>query len=214
MQTVYLPAFYLGICEEMEKSSRCWEGYKPAPGKEPYSEDSCIPVKKKPTDKLKKQAFLFSDFSPIATIKQENLLPTINKQTKWRYVKTKDGIKLTDGNNVYTFGVPEKYPEQDSKIPRLEDDNILDFENNSIEKGTAQIHRSSPKSIYVTLANGKLNPTFILSHERDKNWRYTPSKKFIEKLKTIESKMPKDSPKEMQVDPKSLIQAAKDIAKK
>jgi hypothetical protein len=29
---------------------RCWEGYKPTPGKKAYSEDSCQPVKKKEYD--------------------------------------------------------------------------------------------------------------------------------------------------------------------
>lgn len=29
---------------------RCWEGYKPTPGKKAYSEDSCQPVKKKESD--------------------------------------------------------------------------------------------------------------------------------------------------------------------
>jgi hypothetical protein len=29
------------------KESRCWEGYEPVPGKEPYSEDSCRPKNSK-----------------------------------------------------------------------------------------------------------------------------------------------------------------------
>lgn len=29
--------------KKMKKSSRCWKGYKPTPGKEPYSKGSCMP---------------------------------------------------------------------------------------------------------------------------------------------------------------------------
>lgn len=37
-----------------EAKGRCWDGYEPVPGKEPYSPDSCRPVGgKKPKDKKK-----------------------------------------------------------------------------------------------------------------------------------------------------------------
>jgi hypothetical protein len=35
--------------DKMEK--RCWEGYKPTPGKKPYSEGSCQPIKKEEKEK-------------------------------------------------------------------------------------------------------------------------------------------------------------------
>ena len=35
---------FMGMSEELTK--RCWEGYKPVPGKKPYSEGSCAPVSK------------------------------------------------------------------------------------------------------------------------------------------------------------------------
>jgi hypothetical protein len=38
--------------EELEK--RCWEGYKPVPGKKPYEKGSCEPVSKEETLKLEK----------------------------------------------------------------------------------------------------------------------------------------------------------------
>jgi hypothetical protein len=31
--------------EEEKKKGRCWTGYKPVPGKEPYSDDSCEKIK-------------------------------------------------------------------------------------------------------------------------------------------------------------------------
>ena len=39
-----------------EAKGRCWDGYEPVPGKEPYSPGSCQPVggKKPPKDKKKK----------------------------------------------------------------------------------------------------------------------------------------------------------------
>jgi hypothetical protein len=206
MQTVHIPSFFLGIKEELDKIARCWEGYRPVPGKEPYSEDSCVPVKKKKEKK--------ADYTDLSkAIINENILPNIDKQTKWKYVKTKDGLKLSDGNLVYSFGLPAEYPAEDTKVNRLTDDNILNFENDALEKGTAQIHRSSPNNLYLTLANGRLNPTFILSHEQGKDWRYSPSKKFIEKLKNIEKTIPENLNKSVDVDPASLIQAAKDQSK-
>lgn len=41
-------------CVVKEGKGRCWEGYKPVPGKEPYSEDSCKPENKK--KEVKKEA--------------------------------------------------------------------------------------------------------------------------------------------------------------
>jgi hypothetical protein len=34
--------------KKMKKSSRCWSGYKPTPGKEPFSKGSCMPEAKTP----------------------------------------------------------------------------------------------------------------------------------------------------------------------
>ncbi len=41
--------FYLKRAAEKRKKGRCWEGYEPVPGKEPYSEDSCRPKRRKKT---------------------------------------------------------------------------------------------------------------------------------------------------------------------
>jgi hypothetical protein len=47
------------IAGDLRKMSRCWEGYEPVPGKEPYSEDSCRKKgkKDKKSDKVKKAGF-------------------------------------------------------------------------------------------------------------------------------------------------------------
>ena len=157
----------------------------------------------------------------------ENILPSIANQAKWRYARSKDGLKLTDGNLVYSFGMPEHYPSEDTRISRMEDDNILNFEKDHTNKGTAQIHRSSPDNIYMTLADGANNPTFMLQHEEGKNWRYTPSKKFIEKLKKMspppetlseasaeEAQQAAPLNDSMLIDPASLFAGGADLAKK
>jgi hypothetical protein len=200
MISLYPTAFYLGVFEELEKHARCWEGYEPVPGKEPYSEDSCQP---KSTKKKKEKKAVDLGTMPV----NENILPNIKNQAKWRFVRTKDGLKLSDGNLVYSFGgFPEEFPAEDTRLARSSDDNILNFENDAISKGTAQIHRSSPDNIYMTLATGKHNPTFMLQHEEGKNWRYIPSKKFVEKLKKLESPLPSTPREEVISEPKAVEQ--------
>jgi hypothetical protein len=170
-----MPAFYLGVSEELEKAGA--------------TDMSSMPV-------------------------NENILPNINSQARWKYVRSKDGLKLSDGNMVYSFGgFPEQFPAEDTRVSRLGDDSTLNFENDLVSKGTAQIHRSSPDNIYMTLADGRQNPTFMLQHERDKEWRYSPSKKFLQKLKAISSAVPEGAESTVQLDPQSLIDAATDTAK-
>ena len=174
MTEIYLPAFFLGAQEELEKHSA-----------------------------------MSVDSMPL----NENILPTISKQTKWKYVRTKDGLKLTDGNLVYSFGgLPEEYPAEDFKLSRTADDNILNFEKDAIGKGTAQIHRASPDNIYMTLANGANNPTFMLQHEGGKNWRYSPSKKFLQKLKAISASMP-PADQTIQALPEQMIEGGQEAIK-
>lgn len=53
------PYSFLADKLALRKQSRCWKGYEPVPGKEPYSEDSCRPVgskKKKAKKKTEKKA--------------------------------------------------------------------------------------------------------------------------------------------------------------
>jgi len=148
---------------------------------------------------LEKQAATDMGSMPV----NENILPSISNQARWKYVRTKDGLRLSDGNLVYSFGLPGDYPHEDTKVSRLDDDNILNFESDAVSKGTAQIHRSSPDNIYMTLADGSHNPTFMLQHEEGKNWRYSPSKKFLEKLKKVQSSSSTDPLSEEPIDVKS-----------
>tara|TARA_E500000331_G_C17182952_1_gene681348 strand:- start:154 stop:318 length:165 start_codon:yes stop_codon:yes gene_type:complete len=43
-----------------KKKTRCWKGYEPVPGKKPYSDDSCRPVKKKAMTHSQKYAAIKS----------------------------------------------------------------------------------------------------------------------------------------------------------
>jgi len=311
MTRVYMPAFYLGISEELEKAARCWEGFEPVPGKKAYSEDSCrregsvkkekkadlqtsvpgetpegllsraragkvnlpqfinnaqqhswsvpgvpfanplihrfisnnasnpaaIQEKIKGTDDstllkvINKNPDAFKGVQnnqpvqPIAPMQpevkvafdisgmpvNENILPNISSQAKWKYAKHKGALKLSDGNLVYSFGMPDHYPAEDARVHRLDDDSILDFDKGALSTGTAQIHRSSPDNVYMTLATGKENPTFMLQHEEGKSWRYSPAKKFLAKLKSFVS--PKGKDDTLPLDSKALMDGAHDHVK-
>lgn len=143
----------------------------------------------------------------------ENILPSLSSQVKWKYSRTPNALKLSDGNSVFSFGLPKDFPDEDTPIERLADDNLTDFEKDVLSQGTAQIHRSSPDNIYLTLNDGSQNPTFMLQHEKDKQWRYSPSKKFIEKLKKIKESLPAGMPEEVPVDPAALLESTQEISK-
>lgn len=54
--------------EMVKKLARCWAGYKPVPGKEPYSEDSCKPIAKKKDTKKEKKAELHALFAKMSEV--------------------------------------------------------------------------------------------------------------------------------------------------
>ena len=82
MERVYLPAFYLGVSEELEKAARCWEGYRPVPGKKPYSEDSCEPEKTDKKSDKKAEAVQLQTSVPGET--PEQLLSRV-RQDKFKF---------------------------------------------------------------------------------------------------------------------------------
>lgn len=191
MQQIDLPAFFLGVSEELQKQAN-------------LPDAAGMPI-------------------------NENILPNISSQAKWKYARLKDKLKLSDGNLVYSFGLPEEFPSEDTRISRLEDDNILDFDKDALSSGTAQIHRASPDNIYLTLADGAQNPTFMLQHEGGKQWRYSPAKKFLAKLRALadakakvetpsgsEAALPEESPVSEDttlIDPQALLKGAQDFLK-
>jgi len=158
-------------------------------------------------DRLLEKSASSSNFLDHAA--NENILPSFNNQTNWKYVKTPEGIRLSDGNHVFGFGLKDFGGEQ-SRVEKLNDISILDFEKDKLHGGTAQIHRSSPHSVYMTLATGRDNPTFVLEHDEGKNWRYIPSKKMIKRLETLKNLETQTIPS---IDEESLMKGAEHMLK-
>jgi hypothetical protein len=146
--------------------------------------------------------------SLISTMPNENILPSFEAQRKWRYVLTPEGMRLSDGDKVYGFALPEPAMREIAEIDKLEDSNLLDFEKNKLTGGTAQVHRSSPDQLYVTLADGRLNPTFTLEHSRDKKWKYIPSKKLQTRLEQLAR-----NTAPVEVDPAQVLVGGVDMLK-
>lgn len=134
----------------------------------------------------------------------ENILPFLTGQRKWRYVLTQEGLRLSDGERVYGFALPDPSLGEMSEVAKLDDVGLHEFEKDKISGGTAQVHRASPDNIYLTLADGRANPTFTLEHSSGKNWRYLPSKKLIER----KAQMLQPTPESLEVNPEALLAGA------
>jgi hypothetical protein len=156
-------------------------------------------------DRLNEKSASSSNFLDHAA--NENILPSFNNQTNWKYVKTPEGIRLSDGNHVFGFGLKDFGGEQ-SRVEKLNDVSILDFEKDKLHGGTAQIHRSSPHSVYMTLATGRDNPTFVLEHDEGKSWRYIPSKKMIKRLEALKALEAQNIPA---VDEEAMLKGASEM---
>jgi hypothetical protein len=138
----------------------------------------------------------------------ENILPFLAGQKKWKYVLTPEGLRLSDGDRVYGFALPDPALAEMKEIAKLDDVGLHEFEKDKLTGGTAQIHRASPDNIYLTLADGTLNPTFTLEHSNGKNWKYLPSKKLIERKRADQAAQAIP-----QVNPEALLEGAADQIK-
>jgi hypothetical protein len=147
--------------------------------------------------------------SYVDHLANENILPSFTGQKNWKYVVTPEGLRLSDGNHVYGFGLSD-FGGELKPVEKLKDINILDFEKAKLHGGTAQIHRSSPHSIYMTLATGKDNPTFVLEHNEGRNWKYLPSKKMMKRLEAFKNQDSQIIPK---VDPEALLRGGEEEIK-
>jgi hypothetical protein len=126
--------------------------------------------------------------------------PMLSTQTTWRYSRKGDTLHLHDGHNTFSFKYPENLADEDVPSERLPDSNKFDYENDAKEKGTAQIHRADPGSIYVTLQDGRNNPTFTLQHQTGSTWKISPKKRLKKILpETVQT---------VEVDPSSVIDGA------
>jgi hypothetical protein len=139
---------------------------------------------------------------------QGALFPTQNSQTKWRYAKTPQGLRLHDGNNTYNFTMPSEIGEEDTPIKRLPDTPSNEFENEASEVGLAQVHRSDPGSIYFTLQEGRQNPTYTIRHEGGENWRLVPKKRIRKVINSILGPIANVADPVQILDPQSTLNTA------
>lgn len=112
----------------------------------------------------------------------EPLFPNISSQAKWKYAKGHNFIRLSDGQHVYAFNMPEgESPDNEFNINRKNNISLDKFEEGATSKGLAQIHRADPGSIYFTIQEGYRNPTYTFRHVGESKWRAIPKKKKIGK---------------------------------
>lgn len=131
-----------------------------------------------------KAAVKQADTGLFSTPNSVSLFPTSNTQAKWRYSKGEKFLKLHDGNVVHHFELPQgESQEHDFPLHRHDDGSHAEFESGATATGFAQVHRSDPGSIYVTLHDGKTNPTYTLRHTGERDWRATP--KFRKKKELV-----------------------------
>lgn len=104
------------------------------------------------------------------------MFPNIESQTKWQFARVNDHLQLHDGNHLYCFHLPEGEQEHDFPIKKVVQD-VHQFGENATSKGSVQVHRADPGSIYFTLQDGRNNPTYTFKHINGEQWRAIPKVK-------------------------------------
>jgi hypothetical protein len=130
-----------------------------------------------------------------------SFFPMLHSQASWQYSRKGDVLHLHDGQHVYAFKVPKDMPES-FPSERLPDSNHAEFLQGSDEKGVAQVHRADPGSIYLTLQDGKNNPTFTLQHQHGAAWKGIPKQRLLKMIEQHQNQV-------IDVDPKELVDGAK-----
>lgn len=138
-----------------------------------------------------------------------SILPTIDKQTKWKYAHGQDFLRFSDGAKVYSFELGHDLPKDSKIVDKLPEVSLSHFAKDAISTGTAQVHRAAPDSLYVTLANGSSNPTFKLDHHDGATWKYSPAKTLTKRIE-----LASNGSKPMRLDPESILLAATSMLKK
>lgn len=107
-----------------------------------------------------------------------SIFPESATQSKWKYAKGNGKLQLHDGNVVHEFSYsPDEKFNEDFPMTKHEDISYFDFGKELETTGTAQVHRSTPNQIYVTLHDGKANPTLMIRHVEEGTWRASPKLK-------------------------------------
>lgn len=125
----------------------------------------------------------------IFDIKGGNMFPNNTSQKMWQFAKSHDHINFSDGMNTYSFkghlnADGTSYIEKVPSVP------LPDMFSNSETKGKAQVHRSSPGSIYFTLQEGKDNPTYTFRHSSADKWVAIPKARKTKKQMEEEPYIP------------------------
>ena len=106
------------------------------------------------------------------------MFPTVSSQSKWRFARAGNVLRLHDGNSIYSFEAPNgESDETDFPLNRVDDVGHHEFETGATSKGLAQVHRADPGSIYFTIQEGGKNPTYTFRHEGGTTWKGIPKKK-------------------------------------
>lgn len=142
----------------------------------------------------------FAKTANLFESEHSTFFPMLQTQTTWHYSRKGDTLHLHDGHNTFSFKYPKDLGDEDVPSERLPDSNKFEYAHEADETGTAQIHRADPGSIYVTLQDGRKNPTFTLQHQSGETWKISPKKR----LKKI---LPESGPT-VEVDPSSVIEGA------
>lgn len=112
------------------------------------------------------------------TSSKSSILPTLETQANWKYSRTGSSLHLDDGTNIHVFDLTDE--STDSDFPAKKKDDGIFPAVNKLTQHTAQVHRSNPAAMYVTLHDGHKNPTYTFRHENEDNWRVIPKIKKAE----------------------------------
>lgn len=110
-----------------------------------------------------------------------SIFPTIDSQERWTYSRCQGGLHLNDGQKVHVFRFKhDESCDHDFAMEKKPDAPFHDFGNGGDYNGTAQIHKANPGMVYLTLHDGKDNPTFTFKHVSEDQWRAIPKVKKAE----------------------------------
>lgn len=114
---------------------------------------------------------------------ESSIFSNIESQAKWHFARKDGHIHLSDGNIVHSFHLPSgEDHDYDFPLVKKKDIPFNEFES----EGTAQVHKANPGFLYLTLHDGKTNPTYSFKHVSEDQWRASPKVKKAEEAKSID----------------------------
>ena len=107
----------------------------------------------------------YAEAEYFQTSNKSSVLPTIENQVNWKYSRNGNILHLNDGTNIHVFELNDENHETD--FPAVKKDDGIFPLTNKLTQHTAQIHRSNPAALYLTLHDGEKNPTYTFRHENE-----------------------------------------------